>query len=492
MGGKRLSYEEVKRFVEVESGSGCELISESYLNTRSRLKFKCSCGEAFETEWRSFLSERVNKRQCDSCGSSTGATKRRDTLEAIKRFVNAESDCELISREYEHSHAKLKFKCKCGESFETLWGNFKNSNKRRCKKCSKELLCNHFRLDFDEAKEYIEKESECKLDSIYYEEDRRANLKLNCACGTLYDVSWGNFRYHNQRQCKDCSYIHPKYQDVKDFIESESRCKLISKEYINSKEEILLKCGCSELFTVTFSEFKNRNKRKCNTCSHKNSAEKRRVPYKEIKNFIEQEKNGGFKLLTLESDYINSRSPLSLQCLCGEEYDANWNYFRKNLNKCPSCSPKSKGEECVILYLSKMKIKYKKEKKFKDCRSYNLLPFDFYINRKIIVEYDGTPHFSPKFSGETFESTKINDKIKNQYCIENNIPLIRIPYWEFNNIESILENTLIHFGLIESNPNYDNSKVLEYLVDENWNHDKYIAKCPKNIKEQDKSVLITT
>ena len=34
------------------------------------------------------------------------------------------------------------------------------------------------------------------------------------------------------------------------------------------------------------------------------------------------------------------------------------------------------------------------------------------------------------------------DGIKNNYCKNNNIPLLRIPYWEFNNIEKILENTL--------------------------------------------------
>ena len=30
------------------------------------------------------------------------------------------------------------------------------------------------------------------------------------------------------------------------------------------------------------------------------------------------------------------------------------------------------------------------------------------------------------------------DNIKTQYCQQNNIKLIRIPYWEFKNIENIL------------------------------------------------------
>ena len=34
------------------------------------------------------------------------------------------------------------------------------------------------------------------------------------------------------------------------------------------------------------------------------------------------------------------------------------------------------------------------------------------------------------------------DKIKTNYCYEYNIKLIRIPYWEFNNIEKILMKEL--------------------------------------------------
>lgn len=41
-----------------------------------------------------------------------------------------------------------------------------------------------------------------------------------------------------------------------------------------------------------------------------------------------------------------------------------------------------------------------------------------------------------------FEKTQKHDEIKTQYCIDHNIHLIRIPYWDFDNIEEILKKEL--------------------------------------------------
>ena len=60
----------------------------------------------------------------------------------------------------------------------------------------------------------------------------------------------------------------------------------------------------------------------------------------------------------------------------------------------------------------------------------------------VCIEYDGIQHFEPieRFGGkEEFSRTKIRDNIKTQYCKDNNIKLIRIPYWDFDNIEMILK-----------------------------------------------------
>jgi len=98
---------------------------------------------------------------------------------------------------------------------------------------------------------------------------------------------------------------------------------------------------------------------------------------------------------------------------------------------CPSCR-ESKGEKILVDILDKMNIKYVREKRFKECRYKNPLPFDFYLSElNTCIEYDGEQHFRlyKKFGGkEALEKQIIKDQIKNQFCLDNGIKLIRIRY----------------------------------------------------------------
>lgn len=74
------------------------------------------------------------------------------------------------------------------------------------------------------------------------------------------------------------------------------------------------------------------------------------------------------------------------------------------------------------------------------------LPFDFYIPKNnILIEYDGEQHYkSVKMWGgdNAFEKRKLHDSIKTKYCLDNKIKLLRIPYWDFDNIDEILNSEL--------------------------------------------------
>lgn len=77
--------------------------------------------------------------------------------------------------------------------------------------------------------------------------------------------------------------------------------------------------------------------------------------------------------------------------------------------------------------------------------------FDFYLPQyNLFIEYDGQQHYEPmRFYGsnkekneEELRKVQERDKIKNKYCEENHINLLRIPYWETKNIETIINNHL--------------------------------------------------
>lgn len=132
-----------------------------------------------------------------------------------------------------------------------------------------------------------------------------------------------------------------------------------------------------------------------------------------------------------------------LETICpnGHIHKTSYHHFKEG-RRCPKCKTIFKGEEKIKEYLDKNNINYIEQHRFKDCKYKNTLAFDFYLpDYNCCIEYDGRQHYyiSEYFGGQNgFIDTKIRDTIKNIYCDKNNIRLVRIPYWEFNNIEDIL------------------------------------------------------
>jgi very-short-patch-repair endonuclease/predicted nucleic-acid-binding Zn-ribbon protein len=135
-------------------------------------------------------------------------------------------------------------------------------------------------------------------------------------------------------------------------------------------------------------------------------------------------------------DYKLNTTPVKIKCsIHGEFVQSPAAHLRGQ--GCPICQ-ESTGEKLVSTILEKQEVKFLKQHKFVDCTnkkqggSCRKLPFDFYIPElNVCIEYDGRQHFEPiiGLGGErAFENQKIRDKIKTEYCEENGIKLIRVPY----------------------------------------------------------------
>lgn len=131
---------------------------------------------------------------------------------------------------------------------------------------------------------------------------------------------------------------------------------------------------------------------------------------------------------------------------CGEEFLSSLSVItNRNGQVCPSCSHnESKGERAIRHYLESNNIGFIQEKWFRDCRDRKPLRFDFYIpDYNMCIEFDGDQHFYDKGDFSTsLEYTQKHDEIKNKYCTDNNIKLLRIPYWKYSKIETILNKEL--------------------------------------------------
>lgn len=145
-------------------------------------------------------------------------------------------------------------------------------------------------------------------------------------------------------------------------------------------------------------------------------------------------------------EYINSQTKILHRCkLC----DYEWNIVPNNIlngQGCPQCNA-SHGENDIERYLNQHNISYIGQYKFDNCCNKRPLPFDFYLPvHNICIEYDGIQHFIPvDFAGKgeawankQFKQVQHNDQIKNIYCKENDITLLRIKYDE--NIDNVLDN----------------------------------------------------
>ena len=105
----------------------------------------------------------------------------------------------------------------------------------------------------------------------------------------------------------------------------------------------------------------------------------------------------------------------------------------------PDCNEISYGEYLIASCLDRHRISYNRQHPFHDCCDKRPLPFDFYLpNYNLAIEFDGLQHMKPIYGEDAFKTTKLHDAMKNNYCRWNDIDLLRIPYWERDNIEQIL------------------------------------------------------
>lgn len=164
--------------------------------------------------------------------------------------------------------------------------------------------------------------------------------------------------------------------------------------------------------------------------------------HKTHKQYVDELKLINPNIIPIET-YKYSLTPILHKCLI----DGNeWYVTPANTLSgcgCPRCS-KSKGEEQICKLLDNVNVYYERQKTFDDCKDIKPLPFDFYLpNYNCCIEYDGEQHYRAVdyFGGEEYFRYVIkHDNIKNDYCKNNNIKLLRIPYYA--NVEEELNNFL--------------------------------------------------
>lgn len=366
---------------------------------------------------------------------------RKYNQEEIIQILN-KHNIKLLS-EYKNNTTKLKMICVCGNEFEKSFKIMNTNGKFKCNDCIKKEQIENQTMSYEKAKEKVEEKGYKLLTTKSEYIKASSKNKVQCPNGHIYEqILLDLFKGHG---CKKCaSKINGekqklKYNDVKNTID-ELGFKLLSREFNGVEEKLNVKCKkCNHIFHPTLHNLKNGTG--CPNCFSKTRGKANIISYEERLKYV---KSFGYNILTPKEDYINGENKVKLQCSKGHIYEAKLHDFYIG-NRCPICR-ESKGERKIKQFLDLNNIEYYKQYKFKNCKFKRQLPFDFYLpNYNLLIEYDGKQHYiiSSFYGGiDSFIDTKIRDTIKNLYCKDNNIKLLRIPYWEFNNIENILSNNL--------------------------------------------------
>lgn len=218
-------------------------------------------------------------------------------------------------------------------------------------------------------------------------------------------------------------------------------CKYISGRYVNvTKMNMNMKCKCGNIFKCSVCDITKGNREYCLSCSKNGQSVGRRLSINEVeKRFL----NLGIRIIDENRVYIRRSDSFMVECInCGSVWSKDCTHFERG---CPFCNI-SKGEKKIEDFLNKKSIKFTKQKKFADCKNILPLPFDFYLEEeRTSIEYNGKQHYKEMefFGGKkSFQEQKKRDKIKVKYCKDNNIPLLIIPYTEFERIEEIISSFL--------------------------------------------------
>ena len=280
-------------------------------------------------------------------------------------------------------------------------------------------------------------------DYVFLEDYINAKTHITCKhniseCGYTWKIIPNSFLQGSRCPvCTGCIKTSESFaKEVYEIVEDEY---VFLDEYINSYTKILCRhniCGYS--YKVRPHNFLQGDR--CPRCMgylRKTNKEFADDVYELVKDeyvFLEKYVNDGEKILCKHN-------------VCNSEYFVTPNNFLRG-KRCPVCF-ESKGEKTIRGFLEDNNILFKREYSFDGLVGIggNLLRFDFALfnNKKnliCLIEYDGEFHFKKFYEDQNYETIQIHDKRKNRYCKDNDIPLLRIPYWEFDNIEDILINEL--------------------------------------------------
>jgi very-short-patch-repair endonuclease len=348
--------------------------------------------------------------------------QRKTQKEFVKEIYNLVGNEYEVLGEYVSNKIKIKMKHnKCNTEFETRPNDFLRG--RRCPYCfgTPKKTTEGFKKEI-----YNLVGNEYEVLGEYKTTNDKIKMKHN-KCNTEFEMKPFKFLHQNHR-CPNCSKLKKKTTDS--FSKEIGDDYELLSNYINCKTKVKLRHKkCNNIYYVEPKSFSSG--RRCPYCfgTHLKTTEKFK---KEVYDLVKDE-------YIVISDYINNSSKIKFQ-----HNSNNCNHYIFEMtpthflggNRCPCCNlhnSESKAVKEIKEYLENNYINYIQEKTFSTCKDKYLLRFDFYLTEyDLLIEYDGKQHFEAGWYKDEnkLSLTQKHDKMKNDWCKENNKDLLRLSYDE--------------------------------------------------------------
>lgn len=258
----------------------------------------------------------------------------------------------------------------------------------------------------------------------------RSYWRCKCDCGNEVSVARGSLI---RGYTSSCGCIRAKNLIGKKF----GRLLVLNREP-NRGKRVAWKClcDCGNTIVVDSTSLTSGNTSSCGCYRTERLAQRN---YKDLTG-----KQFGF--LTVESElperYTNKHIMWHCKCVCGNYIDIDTSRLTTGHTISCGCIRMSHGEKKIQEILDGANIEYVYNVGYFDdlvSEIGRVLRYDFVLidNGKPyrIIEYDGEQHNKEvAYFKDNLSAIQNRDKIKNEYAVQHNIPIVRIPFDEYNNL----------------------------------------------------------
>lgn len=295
---------------------GGQLLSNEYVNDKTKLRWKCSEGHM----WEAVPNNIKNGSWCPHCSGVM-----RLSIEDMHTLAK-EHRGKCLSTEYLNNKTPLEWQCEKGHRWKARPDSVRNG--KWCLICSGKQP-----LTIELMREIAGQHGGKCISTEYVNDDTK--LKWQCAEGHVWEARSQNIR--KGQWCRVCSgALKLTIEEMRSIAESKGG-KCLSSEYKDNKTKLKWQCSEGHIWEATPNPIKSKGNW-CPTCAIKNHKKPKRKLTIDDMRLLAMSRQGK----CLSDVYTNGATKLFWKCKEGHVWEATPESVKNAGSWCPTCARSKK------------------------------------------------------------------------------------------------------------------------------------------------------